>query len=103
MTVEFIYDRDCPKVLAARGLQLNISGIIGPSIGGILLPVFGANVVFAINALCFLLVIWALLMWRKPIEPSQRLAEGFFGSFASAIRYVRVTPAIRVVVLRGVL
>ena len=68
-----------------------------------LLPVLGANVVFAINAFCFLFVIWALLRWQKLIEPSERPAEGFFESFASAIRYARVTPAIRVVVLRGVL
>ena len=100
---EVVTKEELPAAITLGGLQLNISGIIGPSIGGILLPVFGANVVFAINALCFLLVIWALLMWRKPIEPSQRLTEGFFGSFASAIRYMRVTPAVRVVVLRGVL
>jgi hypothetical protein len=64
----------------------------------------GANVVFAIDGLCFLFVILALLRWRRPIEPSHRApVENFFESFASAIRYVRLTPAIRVVVLRGAL
>ena len=100
---EVVTKEELPAAITLGGLQLNVSGIIGPSIGGMLLPVFGANVVFVINASCFLFVIWALLMWRKPIEPSQRLAEGFFGSFATAIHYVRVTPAVRVVVLRGVL
>jgi hypothetical protein len=53
---------------------------------------------------CFLFVILALLRWRRPIEPSHRApVENFFESFASAIRYVRLTPAIRVVVLRGAL
>jgi MFS family permease len=100
---EVVTKEELPAAITLGGLQLNVSGIIGPSIGGMLLPVFGANVVFAINAFCFLFVIWALLMWRKPIEPSQGPQEGFFGSFASAIRYVRLTPAIRVVVLRGAL
>jgi Transmembrane secretion effector len=100
---EVVTKEELPAAITLGGLQLNVSGIIGPSIGGMLLPVFGANVVFAINAFCFLFVIWALLMWRRPIEPSQGPQEGFFGSFASAIRYVRLTPAIRVVVLRGAL
>jgi len=94
---EVVTKEELPAAITLGGLQLNISGIIGPSIGGMLLPVFGANVVFAINAFCFLFVIWALLRWQKPIEPSERPAEGFFESFASAIRYARITPAIRVV------
>jgi len=35
------------------GLQLNISGIIGPALGGLLVPVIGPNFVFAVNAACF--------------------------------------------------
>jgi MFS family permease len=94
---EVLTKEELLAAITLGGLQLNISGIIGPSIGGMLLPVFGANVVFAINAFCFLFVIWALLRWQKPIEPSERPAEGFFESCASAIRYARITPAIRVV------
>jgi MFS family permease len=72
---EVVTKEELPAAITLGGLQLNVSGIIGPAIGGVLLLVFGASVVFVINALCFLSVIWALLMWRKPIEPSQRRAS----------------------------
>src|ERR1700746_3533047 len=36
------------------GVQMNISGVLGPALGGILLPLLGANTVFAINSFGFL-------------------------------------------------
>jgi MFS family permease len=42
-----------PSAGTLGGLQLNISGIIGPALGGLLVPVIGPNFVFAVNAACF--------------------------------------------------
>ena len=36
---------------------MNISGVIGPALGGLFLPAIGANAVFAVNAAGFLLVL----------------------------------------------
>ena len=38
------------------GLQMNISGIVGPVLGGILIPIVGASFLFAFNGVGFLLV-----------------------------------------------
>jgi len=84
-------------------LQLNVSGIIGPALGGILLYFIGANWVFAVNALCFFVVIVALLQWKRAEAESQFSLENFFESFSTAIRYVRYAPAIQVVLARNIL
>jgi MFS family permease len=100
---EVVSDEELPSAATLGGLQLNISGIIGPALGGLLLPLIGANWVFAMNAICFLIVILALLQWKQEREPSKLPVESFFESIFTAIRYVSYTPGIQVVLARTVL
>ncbi len=100
---EVLSDEELPSAATLGGLQLNISGIIGPILGGTLLPLIGANWVFAMNAICFLVVILAILQWKRERGPSKLPVENFFESFFTAIRYVRYAPGIQVVLARSVL
>jgi MFS family permease len=61
---QIVTREDLPSAITLGGLQINISGIIGPAIGGLIFSEFGVNLVFAINSLCFLLVILAVLRWH---------------------------------------
>ena len=63
---DLVTDEELPSAATLGGLQLNVSGIIGPALGGVLLYLLGANWVFAVNALCFVVVIVALLQWKGP-------------------------------------
>jgi len=100
---EVVSDEELPSAATLSGLQLNISGIIGPAVGGLLLPLVGANWLFTINAVCFLLVIAAILQWKRREEADKLPLESFFESFFTAIRYVRYAPGIQVVLARNVL
>jgi MFS family permease len=96
---EVVRREDLPSAITLGGLQMNISGIIGPAIGGVILSRLGANVVFAINSACFLVVILAVSHWTSLREAS-RVAGDFMESLASAIRHIRRAPGVRVVVIR---
>src|SRR6266481_3205070 len=85
---EVLSDEELPSAATLGGLQLNISGIIGPILGGTLLPLIGANWVFAMNAICFLVVILAILQWKRERGPSKLPVENFSESFFTAMRYV---------------
>src|ERR1700680_835153 len=61
---DLVTDEELPSAATLGGLQLNVSGIIGPALVGVLLYFLGANWVFALNALCFVVVIFALLQWK---------------------------------------
>jgi MFS family permease len=98
-----ISNEELPSAAALGGLQLNLSGIIGPALGGILIPIVGSNWLFALNAACFLVVIFALLRWKRAENASKLPLESFFESLEAAIRYVRYTPGIQIVVARNVL
>ena len=100
---EVVTNEELPSAAALGGLQLNVSGIIGPALGGILLYFFGANWVFVLNAFCFIVVIGAVLQWKSAKAESEAPLENFVESFANAIRYVRYAPAIQVVVARNLL
>ena len=97
---EVVTREDLPSAITLGGLQMNISGIVGPAIGGIILSRLGVNFVFAINSVCFLLVILAVSRWKSLREASRVPLEGFMESLASAIGYIRYTPGVRVVVVR---
>ena len=62
---EVVSNAQLPSAATLGGLQLNVSGIIGPALGGLLVPLIGPNFVFAVNAACFLVVILAVLRWKR--------------------------------------
>jgi MFS family permease len=100
---QVVSDSELPSASTLSGLQFNISGIIGPVLGGFLVPLAGANFVFAVNAACFLLVVLAIRQWKQPTVPAKLSSESFFKSFGTVIRYVRYVPEIQVVLARNFL
>ena len=100
---EVVTKDELASAVTLGGLQLNLCGIIGPAAAAVILSHSGANLVFAINAAGFLLVIAALTQWKSAEKQSKASLENFFESFASAIRYVRYAPGIQVVLARNVL
>jgi MFS family permease len=100
---QVVSDAELPSAATLSGLQFNISGIIGPALGGLLVPLAGANSVFALNAACFLLVVLATRQWKQPAEPAKLPSESFFESFGTVIRYVCNARGFQVVLARNFL
>jgi len=96
---EIVSNEELPSASILSGLQLNISGIIGPALGGLLLVFVGANTVFALNALCLLAVLISIASWKPKV--SKLPLESFFESVISAIRYVRYSHGIRIILIRN--
>jgi len=100
---EIVSNDELPSASTLGGLQLNISGIIGPAIGGALLRFVSPNAVFAMNSIFFLLLLFAIHRLKHPRPPSNLPLENFLESFVSAIRYVRYTSGIQIVLARNLL
>src|SRR3984893_7596922 len=100
---QVVADVELPSAATLSGLQLNISGIIGPALGGLLVPLAGAKFVFAVNAACFLVVVLAARQWKQPTVLEKLPSESFFHSFWAVIRYVRSSPKFQVVLARNFL
>jgi MFS family permease len=100
---QVVSDAELPSAVILGGLQMNISGIVGPALGGVLVPLIGPNYVFVVNAGCFLVVIYALLRWENTRVQSGVPLESFCGSFVTAIRYARYATGLQTVLARNAL
>jgi MFS family permease len=103
LLTDIVSDEELPSASVLSGLQLDIAGMIGPALGGALIPLIGTNTIFAANGACFLLINLALLWWRQPKGPPHSAVENFFQSFATAVQYVRYSPGMQVILARQVL
>lgn len=89
------------SVATLNGLQFNISGIAGPALGGLLIPIIGVNPIFTANAACFLVVVLVLRRWKQPVEPSDVRSEEPRPSFGAVVRCVRATPRLQLIMARN--
>ncbi|MEY2475657.1 MAG: hypothetical protein QOG87_972 [Actinomycetota bacterium] len=57
---------DLAGAVSLQSFQMNASRVIGPAIGGVLYPVFGAAAVFAVNAATYLFAVASIVAVRFP-------------------------------------
>jgi MFS family permease len=100
---DVVSKEELTSAIVLGGVQLNISGIIGPAFGGLLLPLIGPTALFGLNGVVFLLVLGSLLQWRKKRVRKREVAESLIESFVGAVRYVRYSRHMQVVLLRAFL
>jgi MFS family permease len=92
---------DLPAAVALNSVGFNLTRSVGPAIGGAIVATAGAAAAFAANALSYLAIIGALLVW-KPLLPVRTLPpEGLGAAMGAGLRYVAMSPQIGVVLLRS--
>jgi MFS family permease len=90
-----------PQAMPLASLGGNASRIIGPSIAGVLIgiPLFGIHGTFFLISAALLLSAF-LTFWLPRSTVSQiRVRETLFGSIASGVRYVRLSPALLLLIV----
>jgi MFS family permease len=100
---EMVSSEELASAYTLSGLQMDLSGIIGPLLGGLLIPLLGASFIFGFNGMGFLLMFLVILAWPQTRTQSNLPLENFFESLTTAIRYVRYTAGIRILLARHVL
>ncbi len=100
---ELVPRPDLKSAVALNSLGINISRSIGPAVGGLLLASFGAAVTYSVDVASYVLVIAALLWWKRPHHADDALSEGFFGAFRAGLRYARASHELHIVLFRAFL
>ena len=98
---EIVGKEQLPSAIALGGIQMNLAGTIGPALGGLLVPFAGVSVVFAMNAMAFVIVLLAVSTWRRKKPEFNAPMERFFDSLAGAARYMRYAPGVQIILLRN--
>jgi len=100
---EMVSSEELASAYTLGGLQMNISGIIGPLLGGLLIPLIGVSFIFGGNGVGFLVMFLVILGWQRLRMQSKLPLENFFESLTTAIRYVRYSPGIKILLTRHAL
>ena len=88
---------DLTNAIALNSAQFNLSRILGPTLGGYAMAVFGMAGNFFLNGVSFLAVLWALTRIRYP-EQEPRSHPSFMTSMRQGFSYLRQQPQMYVLV-----
>lgn len=94
---------DLPAAVALNSMGFNVARSLGPAIGGAIFAAAGAAATFAVNALSYLGLIAVLASWRPERPPQSLPREALAPAMRAGLRYVALSPALRVVLLRALL
>ena len=100
---DIVSKEELPSAVTLGGVQLNLSGIVGPALGGLMLPLLGAPLLISVNALTFLGVALVVLQWKPRQLQSARLRENFTESFITSLRYARNSQRMKTILFRNLL
>ncbi len=98
---ELVKKDDLPAALALNGIEFNLARAVGPGLAGLIIAAVGVAAAFVVNALSFLGVIFVIARWKRPVRKDKLPREKFRGAAAAAVRFVRYSPDIRMLLLRA--
>ncbi|MBI4301887.1 MAG: MFS transporter [Chloroflexi bacterium] len=96
---ELVPQNDLANAIALNSATLNLTRIIGPAIGGVLIASVGVAGAFYLNAASFLAVLYGLALMRFPELTRAAHRDGVLTDLVSGVRYLYGQPALRTLVL----
>lgn len=93
--IEMVGKDELVNAVSLNSAQVNLSRVIGPAIGGVLIATMGLASCFIINAVSFAAVLIALYMMKPEHLHKARQAEYVKGQLKEGLTYVMSTPVLR--------
>lgn len=90
-----------PAAIALNTISYNVARSFGPAIGGFIVLAAGAQAAFAFNALAYLPLLLAFVLWRRNRVPSRLPPERITRAMVSGVRYAFHSHPIRTVLIRS--
>ena len=98
---EQVEPKHLPAAVALSSISYNIARSFGPALGGMIVIAAGVTAAFAVNALLYLPLIGAFLVWRRKPVASRLPPERIDRAIISGARYALHSPPIRTVLIRA--
>lgn len=98
---ELVPRQELQAAISLNSVSMNASRAVGPAIGGVVVASAGPAAAFLLNSLSFVAVLFVIYRWDRPREAKTLPGERLFGAMKAGLRYVRHSPAVRSVMIRG--
>lgn len=100
---DIIGKEDLSKAVLVNSMGFNMMRSVGPAIGGAIVAAAGVAVAFAINAVSYVMLIFALFRWHPESAPRTLPREHFGRAIGAGLRYVAMSPHLLRLMGRGFL
>src|SRR5258708_5822973 len=98
---EMVKREDLAAASALNGIEFNFARAVGPAPAGVIIAVAGVGTAFALNVVSFGGVIVLVARWKRPVRRRTTPPETLAGATVAALRYVRFSPSLRVLMSRS--
>src|SRR3984893_12296384 len=100
---ELVPPADLKNAIALNSATLNLTRVLGPTLGGLLIATVGVAGAFYLNAFSFLAVLYALALMRFPDRAPRKAHNSMLADLAGGLRYLVQRPTLRTLVLLALL
>ena len=101
LTQDFVPHSELPAAVALNGVAINLARAIGPALAGLVIAALSAGALFAVEAGLLVAIVGLVLMRVRPPGPARASAERLAPAVRAGVRFVRFSPPVRTVLLRG--
>jgi MFS family permease len=98
---ELVVPDELASAVTLGSISFNVARAAGPALGGLLVATAGPEATFLLNAASFLGVIVVLAGWRRETPMASLPGERILGAMRTGVRYVRYSPEVRAILVRG--
>lgn len=100
---EQVSERHLPAAIGLGSISYNVARSFGPALGGLIVVAFGAKAAFGMNALFYIPLCFAFLLWKRTQTVSRLPPERIDRAIVAGGRYALHSPPIRTVLTRAFL
>lgn len=100
-TPELVPREDLVQAIALNGIGFNLARALGPAIGGFAIAAAGPEAAFVLNGVAFLVLIVALLAWKRETMVFRLPKEHLVSAMRTGVRFVSNSPAMQAAILRA--
>jgi MFS family permease len=101
LTQDFVPRSELPAAVALNGVAINLARAVGPALAGLIIAAVSAGALFAVEAGLLVGIVALVLMRVRPPGPARASGERFAPAVRAGVRFVRFSPPVRTVLLRG--
>ena len=101
LTQDLVPRDELPAAVALNGVAINLARAVGPAAAGLIIAAFSAGALFAVEAGVLVAIVGLVLLRVRPPGPARASGERFAPAVRAGVRFVRFSPPVRTVLLRG--
>ncbi|MCI5074181.1 MFS transporter [Oricola sp.] len=98
---DIVSRENVPYAVSLNAMGFNMVRGVGPAVGGFVVALGGAAAAFALNAVSYIAIIWAIWRWRPARTAAALSREPFAPAFVAGLRYVAMSPRLQRVIGRA--